>query len=38
MFTQVTITRYGKTAAISTAAVTCLRRPVFGTSPHNRGS
>src|SRR6266581_6396443 len=30
-FTEVTVTRYGKTAAISAAAVTCLRPSVFGT-------
>jgi hypothetical protein len=30
-FTPVTVTRYGKTAAISAAAVTCLRPSVFGT-------
>jgi hypothetical protein len=30
-FTQVTVTRYGKTAAISAAAVTCLWPSVFGT-------
>jgi hypothetical protein len=30
---QVTVTRYGKTAVISAAAVTCLWHPVFGTRP-----
>jgi DDE superfamily endonuclease len=30
-FTQVTVTRYGKTAAISAATVTCLWPSVFGT-------
>ena len=30
-FTDVTVTRYGKTAAISAAAVTCLWPSVFGT-------
>ena len=30
-FTEVTVTRYGKTAAISAAAVTCLWPTVFGT-------
>ena len=30
-FTEVTVTRYGKTAAISAAAVTCLWPSVFGT-------
>jgi hypothetical protein len=30
-FTQVTVTRYGKTAAISAAAITCLWPSVFGT-------
>jgi len=30
-FTQVTVTRYGKTAAISAASVTCLWPSVFGT-------
>ena len=30
-FTEVTVTRYGKTAAISAAAFTCLRAPVSGT-------
>jgi hypothetical protein len=30
-FTQVTVTRYGKAAAISAAAVTCLWPSVFGT-------
>jgi hypothetical protein len=29
--TQATVTRYGKTAAISAAAITCLRPTVFGT-------
>ena len=38
MFTQVTVTRYGKTATISAATVTCLRHSVFGASPHNRES
>jgi hypothetical protein len=32
-FTDVTVTRYGKTAAISAAAVTCLWPSVFGTRP-----
>ena len=32
-FRQVTVTRYGKTAAISAAAVTCLWPSVFGTRP-----
>ena len=32
-FTEITVTRYGKTAAISTAAVTCLWPSVFGTRP-----
>ena len=32
-FPQVTVTRYGKTAAISAAAVTCLWHSVFGTRP-----
>ena len=32
-FTQVTVTRYGKTAAIQAAAVTCLWHSVFGTRP-----
>ena len=32
-FTQVTVTRYGKAAAISAAAVTCLWPSVFGTRP-----
>ena len=32
-FTQVTVTRYGRTAAISAAAVTCLWPSVFGTRP-----
>ena len=32
-FGQVTVTRYGKTAAISAAAVTCLWPSVFGTRP-----
>jgi hypothetical protein len=32
-FTQVTVTRYGKTAAISAAAITCLWPTVFGTRP-----
>jgi len=32
-FTQVTVTRYGKTAAISAAALTCLWPSVFGTRP-----
>jgi len=31
VFTEVTVTRYGKTAAISAAAVTCLWPSVFGT-------
>jgi hypothetical protein len=30
-YTQVTVTRYGKTAAISAAAITCLWPSVFGT-------
>jgi hypothetical protein len=30
-FTQVTVTRYGRTAAISAAALTCLWPSVFGT-------
>ena len=32
-FGQITVTRYGKTAAISVAAVTCLWPSVFGTRP-----
>ena len=32
-FTEVTVTRYGKTAAISVAALTCLWPSVFGTRP-----
>jgi len=32
-FTQVTVTRYGKTAVISAAPVTCLWPAVFGTRP-----
>jgi hypothetical protein len=32
-FTQVTVTRYGKTATISAAAVTCLWPSVFGPRP-----
>ena len=32
-FTQVTVTRYGKTAAVRAAAVTCLWPSVFGTRP-----
>jgi Transposase DDE domain len=32
-FTEVTVTRYGKAAAISAAAVTCLWPAVFGTRP-----
>jgi hypothetical protein len=32
-FTQVTVTRYGTTATIQAAAVTCLRHSVFGTRP-----
>jgi hypothetical protein len=32
-FTQVTVTRYGKAAAISAAALTCLWPSVFGTRP-----
>jgi len=32
-FTEVTVTRYGKTAAISAAAITCLWPSVFGTRP-----
>ena len=32
-FTEVTVTRYGKTAAISAATVTCLWPSVFGTRP-----
>ena len=32
-FTQVTVTRYGKTAAIQAAALTCLWHSVFGTRP-----
>jgi hypothetical protein len=32
-FEPVTVTRYGKTATISTAAVTCLWHSVFGTRP-----
>ena len=31
-FTQATVTRYGKTAAISAAVVTCLWPSVFGRS------
>ena len=33
MFEQVTVTRYGKTAAIQAAGVTCLWHSVFGTRP-----
>jgi len=32
-FTQVTVTRYGKTATIQAAALTCLWHSVFGTRP-----
>ena len=32
-FTQVTVTRYGKTATIGAATLTCLWRSVFGTRP-----
>jgi hypothetical protein len=32
-FSQVMVTRYGKTAAVQAAAVTCLRHSVFGTPP-----
>jgi hypothetical protein len=32
-FTQVTVTRYGKAATISAAAITCLWHSVFGTRP-----
>ena len=32
-FTEVTVARYGKTAAISAAALTCLWPSVFGTRP-----
>ena len=32
-FSQVTVTRYGKTAAIQAAAVTCLWYSVFGSRP-----
>jgi hypothetical protein len=32
-FTEVTVTRYGKTAAITAAAVACLWPSVFGTRP-----
>ena len=32
-FTQVTVTRYGKTATIQAAALTCLWYSVFGTRP-----
>jgi DDE superfamily endonuclease len=32
-FTEVTVTRYGKTAAISAAAITCLWPSVFGARP-----
>jgi Transposase DDE domain len=32
-FTHVTVTRYGKTASIQAAAVTCLWHSVFGTRP-----
>jgi len=32
-FTQVTVTRYGKAAAISAAAITCLWPAVFGARP-----
>jgi hypothetical protein len=32
-FTPVTVTRYGKTGAISAAALTCLWHSVFGTRP-----
>ena len=32
-FTKVTVTRYGKTAVIQVAAVTCLWHSVFGTRP-----
>ena len=32
-FTPVTVTRYGKTTAVSAAALTCLWPPVFGTRP-----
>jgi hypothetical protein len=32
-FSQVTVTRYGKTATIHAAAVTCLWHSVFGTRP-----
>jgi hypothetical protein len=30
---QVTVTRYGKTASIQAACVTCLWHTVFGTRP-----
>jgi hypothetical protein len=32
-FSQVTVTRYGKTAAIQASAITCLWHSVFGTLP-----
>jgi hypothetical protein len=32
-FTQVTVTRYGKTETVQTAAITCLWYTVFGTRP-----
>ena len=32
-FTQVTVTRYGKTATVSAAAITCLWYSVFGARP-----
>ena len=32
-FSQVTVTRYGKTETIAAAAVTCLWYSVFGTRP-----
>jgi len=32
-FTQVTVTRYGKTATVHAAAITCLWYSVFGTRP-----
>ena len=35
-FEQVTVTRYGKTATIGAAAVTCLWHSVFGCPPGHR--
>ena len=35
-FTQVTVTRYGKAATISAAAITCLWASVFGTPGRHR--